>query len=38
MPAPDCPPHCPYASDMGAHAEAIATLKAEVHGIRATLD
>lgn len=38
MPAPDCPPNCPYAQDMGAHREAIETLKKEVCGIRYTLD
>lgn len=39
MVAPDCPsPSCPYASEMGAHAEAIDTLKKEVHCIRVALD
>lgn len=28
MAAPDCPaPACPYASEMGAHSEAIETMK-----------
>ena len=38
MPAPDCPPNCPYAQEMGAHQEAISTLKKEVHCMRVTLD
>ena len=38
MAAPDCPPTaCPYAADMGAHREAIITLKSEVSCIRQQL-
>lgn len=39
MVAPDCPaPSCPYASEMGAHSEAIETLKLRLGSMESKMD
>jgi len=39
MAAPDCPaPACPYASEMGAHGEAIETLKLRLGSMEEKMD